>query len=140
VSTALVLGVAVAIGFRPDASPIEWLAAAGLLLLVVLAISWVSVCLGLVARSAEAADGFGFAILFLPYVSSAFVPTSTMPGWLQAVAEHQPVTPMIETLRGLLTGAPVADGTAMLALAWYVGILVVAMALAAHLFARRTAR
>jgi ABC-2 type transport system permease protein len=139
VSTVLVLGVAVAIGFRPDATPVEWLAAAGLLLLVVLAVSWVSVCTGLIANSVEAANGFGFFILFLPYVSSAFVPTSTMPPWLRAVADHQPITPVIETLRGLLTGTPVGD-SGLIAVAWFGGILLVATTVAARLFARRTRR
>ena len=138
VSTVLVLGTALLLGFRPDAGASEWLAAAGLVLLLVVALSWVSACLGLVARSAEAAGGLGFAILFLPYISSAFVPTSTMPVALRAVADHQPITPTIETLRGLLTGTPIG-ANAGLAVAWWGAITVAAYASARWLFARRAA-
>src|SRR5215470_11692240 len=103
-STLLVLGVALAIGFRPTAGPLEWLAVAGVLLAFVLAISALAAAIGLVAKSPEAANGFTFFVMFLPYASSAFVPVDTMPGWLQGFAEHQPVTPVIETVRGLLLG------------------------------------
>jgi ABC-2 type transport system permease protein len=137
VSTAIVLGLAFALGFRPHAGAAEWLAALALLLLVIWAISWVSVCFGLIARSPEAASGFSFFILFLPYVSSAFVPTSTMPSGLQAVADHQPITPVIETLRGLLTGSTIgSSGT--VAVIWFGAISALAMATATVLFRRRT--
>ena len=137
VSTAIVVGLAFALGFRPDAGPLEWLAALGLLLLVIWAISWVSVCFGLIANSPEAASGFSFFILFLPYVSSAFVPTSTMPAALQAVADHQPITPVIEALRGLLTGTPVGSSAAV-AVVWFGAISILAMTAATALFRRRT--
>ena len=105
-SAVLVLGVALLIGFRPAAEPLEWLAVAGVLLAFVVAISSLAAALGLLAGSPEAANGITFLILFLPYASSAFVPVDTMPTWLQGFAEHQPVTPVIETLRGLLLDTP----------------------------------
>jgi len=138
VSIALVFGVALLIGFRPQAGPLAWLAACGMLLLFVVAVSWLSAAVGLVASSAEAASGFTFFVLFLPYPSSAFVPIATMPGWLHGFAEHQPTTPVIETVRGLLLDTP-AGGSAWRALAWCTGLLLVAVALAALLFRRRTA-
>jgi ABC-2 type transport system permease protein len=139
VSTVVVIGVAFAIGFRPTAGLLEWLAAIGLILLFVLSISWVSVSFGLVAKTPEAASGFAFFLLFLPYVSSAFVPTDTMPAPLQAVADHQPITPLIEAIRGLLTGTPIG-ASAAIAVAWFASITVVAFAGSALLFRRRTAR
>jgi ABC-2 type transport system permease protein len=138
-SAALVVGTAVLMGFRPTAGPLAWLAATGVLLLFVLALSWLATVLGLLARSVEAANGFTFLILFLPYVSSAFVPTGTMPAWLRAVAEHQPITPVIETVRGLLTATPIG-GSAWLAVVWCAGIALASFALATWLFQRRTRR
>ncbi|HET6860834.1 MAG TPA: ABC transporter permease [Streptomyces sp.] len=138
VSTALVLGVAFAIGFRPSATLFGWLAAAGLLLAFILALSWLSAAVGLLTTSAEAAGGFTFFVSFLPYPSSAFVPVDTMPTWLHGFADHQPVTPVIESLRALLLGRPVGD-TGWVALSWCVGILLVSMAAAEALFRRRTA-
>ncbi len=136
-SALLVLGVALLIGFRPAAEPLEWLAVAGVMLAFVVAISSLSAALGLLAGSPEAANGIMFLILFLPYASSAFVPVHTMPTWLQGFAEHQPVTPVIETLRGLLLDTPTGD--AWTALAWCAGILAVSLAASGALFRRRTA-
>ncbi|TDB77657.1 ABC transporter permease [Micromonospora sp. KC723] len=138
VSTVLVLGVAVAIGFRPAVDPLGWLAAAGVLLLFLLAVSWLSAAFGLLARTPEAANGFTFLVMFLPYPSSAFVPVQTMPSWLRGFADHQPVTPVIETLRALLLGTPPGSAPA-LAAAWCLGILLVSVVLAAVLFRRRIA-
>jgi ABC-2 type transport system permease protein len=137
-ATVLVFGVAFLIGFRPSAGPLEWLAAGGVLLAFMLAISWLSAAIGLLARSPEAAGGFTFLMSFLPYPSSAFVPIDTMPTWLHGVANNQPVTPVIETLRGLLLGTPVGNSP-WLALAWCAAILVASIALAGVLFRRRTA-
>jgi ABC-2 type transport system permease protein len=137
-STLLVLGVALAIGFRPTAGPLEWLAVAGVLLAFVLAISALAAAIGLVAKSPEAANGFTFFVMFLPYASSAFVPVDTMPSWLQGFAAHQPVTPVIETVRGLLLGTPVGTSP-WLALAWCGGILAASLAASSVLFARRVA-
>ena len=138
-STALVLGVAFLAGFRPNATPIEWVAAIGVLALFVLAISWLSVCLGLLARTPEAASGYTFGFAFLPYVSSAFVPPETMPAVLRGFAEHQPITPIIETTRGLLMGSGIGVSL-WLSLAWFGGLTLVCFTWAAWLFRRRTAR
>ena len=135
-STVLVLAVAFLIGFRPHADPLAWLAAVGVLALFVLALSWFSAAAGLIARSAEAAGGFTFFVMFLPYPSSAFVPIDTMPSWLHGFAEHQPFTPVIESMRGLLLGTPVGNAP-WLALAWCGGILAVSVAASGFLFHRR---
>ena len=137
-STILVFGVACLIGFRPHASLPGWLAAAGLLLAFILAVSWLAAAYGLAAKTPEAANGFMFLVAFLPYASSAFVPVDTMPGWIQGFARNQPVTPVTQSLRGLLLGTPV--GTApWAALAWLGGILAVSLVLSGVLFSRRTA-
>ncbi len=137
-STVLVLAVAFLIGFRPDASPVDWLAAAGLLVVAVLALSWASAAVGLLAKTPEAASGFTFFVMFLPYPSSAFVPVETMPSWIHGFADNQPFTPLIESLRGLLLGTPVGDSP-WIALAWCAGILAVSVAVTGRLFRRRTA-
>ncbi|WP_234045830.1 ABC transporter permease [Streptomyces adelaidensis] len=137
-ATALVLCLAFAIGFRPSATLAGWLAATAVLLVYILALSWLSAAIGLFVKSSEAAGGFTFFVSFLPYPSSAFVPTDTMPGWLQGFAAHQPVTKVIETLRGLLLGQPVGT-TPWVALAWCAGILAVSAGASGLLFRRRTA-
>ena len=138
-STSLVLGVAFLIGFRPHAGPTQWLATLGVLLAFILAISWLAAAAGVLARSPEAAGGFTFFVMFLPYPSSAFVPINTMPGWLHGFARNQPCTSIIETLRGLLLDTPV--GTRPLtALAWCCGITVVSIGACGLLFQRRTGR
>jgi ABC-2 type transport system permease protein len=126
-------------GFRPTGDPLRWLAATGVLLLFMASVSWLAVCLGLLANSPDAANGYSFSLTFLPYLSSAFVPTHTMPGWLRAVADHQPITPTIETVRGLLMGTPIGH-EAWLALVWFGAVLVVAYAAATVLFRRRVTR
>jgi ABC-2 type transport system permease protein len=137
-ATLLVIGVAYLTGFRPDAGPREWLAAAGVLLLWVLALSWVAVCFGLIARTVEGANGFTFLVLFLPYLSSAFVPVETMKAGLRAVAANQPVTPITETLRGLLLGTPIGSH-GWQAVLWCGALLIGAYGAASVLFRRRTA-
>jgi ABC-2 type transport system permease protein len=137
-ATALVIGVAFLTGFRPDAGALEWLAVAGVLLLWVLALSWVAVCFGLIARTVEGANGFTFLVLFLPYLSSAFVPVETMKAGLRAVAANQPVTPITETLRGLLLGTPIGSH-GWQAVLWCGALLIGAYAAASVLFRRRTA-
>jgi ABC-2 type transport system permease protein len=137
VSTALVLGVALLIGFRPHAGPLGWLGAVGILALFVFALSWLSAAVGLLAGTPEAAAGFTFLVMLLPYPSSGFVPVATLPGWLRGFAVHQPATPVVESLRGLLLGTPVgADGYR--AVLWCAGITVVSVALCGLLFRRRT--
>ncbi|MEO8689369.1 MAG: ABC transporter permease [Solirubrobacteraceae bacterium] len=136
-STVIVFGVAFLIGFRPHAGALDWLAAVGILVAFVLAISWLAAAIGQIAKSREAANGFTFVIMFLPYASSAFVPVDTMPSAIQGFARHQPITPVIETLRGLLLGTPVGSSP-WTALAWCGGILAVSMAASGVLFRRRT--
>ena len=136
-STTLVLAVGLLIGFRPHADALEWVAAAGVLLAFVLALSWLAAVIGLLARSPEGANAFTFFVMFLPYPSSAFVPVATMPSWIQGFAEHQPVTPVIETIRSLLLGTP-AGSSPWQALAWCAGLLTVSITLAGVLFRRRT--
>jgi ABC-2 type transport system permease protein len=143
ISTLLVLGVAFAIGFRPHAGVTGWLVTAGVLLAFILAISWLSAVIGLLAGSPDAANGATFIVLFLPYASSGFVPISTMPTWLRGFARNQPDTPVIDAVRShLMTShlmSPSGNST-WLALAWCGGILVVSAAVSAVLFQRRAAR
>ena len=139
VATAVVVGVALAVGFRPTASLAGWLRATGVIALYILAITYLFAAIGLAAGSPEGANGYGFALLFLPYVSSAFVPVETMPEWLEPVARHQPVTPVIETIRALLFGGPVA-AHGWWALAWCAAILAGAIAWGGWLFRRRAGR
>ncbi|TDD21567.1 ABC transporter permease [Kribbella turkmenica] len=139
VSTAIVIAASLAMGFRPNAGPGDWLAAIGLMLLYVLALSWLAAGVGVIAKSVESASTLSFFMLFLPYLSSAFVPPETMPSWLQPVSEHQPITPVIETVRGFLIGAPPGnDG--WIALAWCTGLLLFSFTLATSLYRRRTSR
>jgi ABC-2 type transport system permease protein len=135
VSTALVVGVAYLLGFRPAAGAAEWLLVVALLAAYVLALTWVAVCVGVVASSPEAAAGFSFGVMFLPYVSSAFVRPETMPAALEWFARYQPVTPVTDTLRGWLVDLP--GGAPLPAFAWCALFLVVARVLAGVLFARR---
>jgi len=138
-TATLVVAVALLIGWRPTASPGEWLAVIGLLALYVMAIAWIATVVGLLVRAPEAAEGFAFVILFLPYIGSGFIPTDTMPSWLRAFADHQPTTPVTETLRGLLMGTPIGS-SGPVALAWCAGLAVAGCAGAAVLYGRRTAR
>jgi len=136
-STVLVFAVAIPVGFRSSAAPLAWLGAAGVFALFVFAMSWLCAALGVAASSPEAATGLTFLISFLPYPSSAFVPIDTMPSWLQGFARHQPATCVIDTLRGLLHGGPVASPAAQ-AVAWSIGIAAAGIVLAGILFRRRT--
>jgi ABC-2 type transport system permease protein len=143
VATTLVIALGLGIGWRPTASPIEWIAAGGMIVLFILAISWLAAGVGLLARSAEAASSFAMVLMFIPYVSTAFVPAHTMPTVLGDFARYQPFTPIIETMRGLWMGhtsigVPVAH-EAVLAIAYCLGILAVSMVASAKLFRHRTA-
>ncbi|MFV0126328.1 ABC transporter permease [Streptomyces sp. HMX112] len=123
-SVVLVGAVAVAIGFRStDATALEWLAALGLLALVALALTWIAVGMGMVSPNAEAASNNALPLIVLPLISSAFVPVEAMPGWFQPIAEYQPFTPAIETLRGLLLGSGIGHN-GWLAVAWCVALTV----------------
>jgi ABC-2 type transport system permease protein len=136
-STLLVVALAVVIGFRSDAGVLAWVGAAAVAVLFMVTIATVSVVIGVLARSPDGASGFTFFVLFLPYISSGFVEPETLPTILRGFAEHQPMTPVIETMRGLLLGTEVgADG--WLAAAWCVGIIAVSIPLAAWSFRART--
>lgn len=137
-SLLLVVGVGVLIGFRSSASVVEWLVVAGILALFTLALTWLAVVPGLTATSVDGVSGFSYPLIFLPFVSSAFVPTAGMPGPVRAFAEHQPVTPIVDALRSLMSGRPAGDDL-WVALAWCVGLLVVAYALAMLTYRRRLA-
>jgi ABC-2 type transport system permease protein len=143
VATGLVIGVGLGIGWRPTTSIPRWLAAVGMIVLFVLALSWLAAAVGLLARSVEAANSLTFVLMFIPYVSTAFVPAHTMPWVLRGFAENQPFTPIVETMRGLWmghtsTGAAVAH-EAWIAGAYCLGILAVSYAAACWLFRHRTA-
>lgn len=133
-STAVVIGVALAMGFRPAATWAEWMGAMAIVMAYVLVVTYLFAAIGVLAGSPEAASGYGFILLFLPYLSSAFVPVETMPGWLQAFARHQPITPITESVRGLLLGGAV-PWTA--ALAWCAVLLLLGGGLASWAFRRR---
>ncbi|WP_225824817.1 ABC transporter permease [Streptomyces naphthomycinicus] len=117
-----ILGIGLAIGFRPDATPVEWIAAAGLMTLVSLALTWIAVGMGLASPNAEGASNMGLPLTMLPLLSSAFVPVDAMPGWFRWFAEYQPFSPAIETLRGLLLGTGIGTKNAVLAVAWCLGL------------------
>ncbi|MFC4507852.1 MULTISPECIES: ABC transporter permease [Streptomyces] len=121
-SLVLVLGIGLAIGFRPDASPVEWIAAAGLMALVSLALAWLAVGIGLISPNPEGASNIGTPLVMLPFLSSAFVPVDAMPGWFRWFAEYQPFSSVIETLRGLLLGTEIGTKNAVLAVAWCLGL------------------
>src|ERR1700689_708937 len=136
ISLVAVVGVAVAVGFRSGAGVLAWLAVAGILILFILALTWIAVIPGLTAKSVDGASAFSYPLIFLPFISSAFVPTNTMPGPVRAFAEHQPVTSIVVAIRDLFARQPVGSGI-WTALAWGVGILVVAYVLAGFAYRRR---
>ncbi|QDI90083.1 ABC transporter permease [Salicibibacter halophilus] len=136
VATTVVFIVALLIGFDPNAELLEWLGVIGILSLFMFSVNWLFVVFGLLVKNVETANAITFPMLFLPYVSSAFVPTETMPSWLHAFAENQPMTPLIETLRGLLLGTPIGHNH-WLTMAWFGGLLIVSFIVATILFKRR---
>lgn len=135
-SVAVVLAVAVALGFRPTADPLQWLGAAGVLSLFTFALIWLAVALGLAAKSVETASNTPMILTLLPFLGSGFVPTSTMPTGLRQFAEYQPFTPVTETVRGLLTGTSIG-GHAVAAIAWSIGITIASYLWAVHLYTHR---
>lgn len=138
VSVVVVVLVALVMGFRSGAGPLAWLAVAGLLALFTLAMTWLAVVAGLSARTVDGASAFSYPLILLPFVSSAFVLTATMPGPVRAFAEHQPVTPIVDVMRDLYTQQPVGSDL-WVALAWCLGMLIVAYALAMATYHRRLA-
>jgi ABC-2 type transport system permease protein len=138
VSVVVVVGVALVMGFRSGAGPLAWLAIAAILILFTLALTWLAVIAGLSAKTVDGASAFSYPLIFLPFISSAFVATATMPGPVRAFAEHQPVTPIVNTIRDLYTQQAVGTGIGI-ALGWCVGILIVAYALAMATYHRKIA-
>jgi len=134
-AVAVVLVVALVIGFRPTTGPAEWLAAAGLLVLTALAISWLSVALGMVTDNVETASNLPMFLILLPFLSSGFVPTESMPDGLSWIAENQPFTPIIETMRGLLLGTPIGN-SGVVAIGWCLVISVLGYLWARKLYER----
>ena len=136
VAAAAIIGVAFLLGFRPSASPLDWLGVIGMVVLLATAAGWFTVALGLAAKSPETAGLAAVPLVMLPFFSSAIVPAAKMGPGVREFAEYQPFTPIIETLRGLLNGTPSA-GTAMAAIAWCVGIAVVGYLWARATFSKR---
>ncbi|ADD45218.1 ABC transporter permease [Stackebrandtia nassauensis] len=137
--TAVVMAVAVALGFRSDATPLEWLGVLGVMVMVSFAFIWMSVLVGLIAKTVESASNIPMPLMMLPFLGSGFVPTDTMPAGLRTFAEYQPFTPVNETLRGLLLGTEIGD-SAWLAVAWCAGISLVCFLLARRRFNRPQTR
>lgn len=139
IAVALVLGVGLAIGFRPSAGPIWWMAAAGLIVLIAFAVSWIGVAMGMQSKTVETASNLPMILTVLPLLGSGFVPTGSMPAWMQLFAEYQPFTPFIETIRGLLLGTPVGWNPA-LALGWSVVVALAGYAWSMILYERKSVR
>ncbi|WP_326810852.1 ABC transporter permease [Streptomyces scopuliridis] len=135
----LVVGVALAVGFRSGATPLEWLAAAGLLAAIAFAVTWLSVALGLISKTVESASNKPLLIQFLPFLGSAFVPAESMSPGLRWFAEYQPFTPMTETLRGLLSGSEIGNN-GWISLAWCAGIALIGYVWSRSLFNSGTTR
>ena len=138
ISVVVVVGVALLMGFRSGAGVLAWLAIAGILILFTLALTWLAVIAGLSAKTVDGASAFSYPLIFLPFISSAFVATATMPGPVRAFAENQPVTPIVNTIRDLYAQQPISTDI-WIALAWCVGILIVAYALAMATYHRKIA-
>lgn len=138
VSLALVVLVAVAMGFRSGAGPGAWFAVLGIMVLFTLALTWLAVIPGLTATSVDGVSGFSYPLVFLPFISSAFVPTDGMPGPVRWFAEHQPVTPIVNTIRGLYAEQAIGDD-GWIAVAWCLGLLLVAYLLAMRTYRRKIA-
>jgi ABC-2 type transport system permease protein len=136
ISLVIVVLVALLMGFRSGAGVLTWLAVGGVLILFTLALTWVAVIPGLSATSADGASAFAYPLIFLPFISAAFVPTDTMPGPVRAFAEHQPVTSIVNAIRDMFTQQPVGTDI-WIALAWCLGILIVAYALAMTTYHRK---
>jgi ABC-2 type transport system permease protein len=137
-SVVVVVLFALLMGFRSGAGVLAWLAVVGILVLFTLALTWLAVIPGLTAKSPDGASAFSYPIIFLPFISSAFVPTGTMPGPVRAFAENQPVTSIVNTIRDLFTKQPVSTDI-WIAMAWCLGLLAVAYALAMATYHRRVA-
>ncbi|HEY1699025.1 MAG TPA: ABC transporter permease [Trebonia sp.] len=138
VSVVIIIGVGLIMGFRSSAGVLPWLAVAGMLILFTLTLTWLALIAGLTAKSTDGASAFSYPLIFLPLISSAFVPTATMPGPVRAFAQNQPVTSIVDTIRDLLARQPAGDAI-WIALAWCAGILLVAYAFAMLAYRRKIA-
>jgi ABC-2 type transport system permease protein len=138
VSLAVVVGVGLIMGFRSSAGVLEWLAVVGILVLFTVTLTWVAVIAGLSAKSVDGASAFSYPLIFLPFISSAFVPTASMPGPVRWFAQYQPVTSIVNSIRQLLTSGHIS-GDIWIALAWCTGVLVVAYVGAISVYRRRMA-
>ena len=136
ISVIVIILVALIMGFRSSAGILSWLAVAGILALFTLALTWIAVIAGLSAKSVDGVSAFSYPLIFLPFISSAFVPTRSMPSGVRIFAEHQPVTSIVETIRALLTNHP-AGNEIWIALAWCVGIMLVAYIFAMRAYEKR---
>jgi ABC-2 type transport system permease protein len=136
ISVVVIILVALIMGFRSPAGLLSWLAVAGILALFTLALTWIAAIAGLSARSIDGASAFAYPIIFLPFISSAFVPTASMPPVVRAFAENQPVTSIVDALRALLSGQPVGSAI-WVALAWCLGIMLVAYIFAMRVYKKR---
>ena len=136
ISVVVIIAIALIMGFRSSASPLSWLIVAGILLLFTLTLTWIAVIPGITAKSIDGAAGFSYPLIFLPFISSAFVPTDTMPVVVRAFAANQPVTSIVNSIRALLTGQPVGNSI-WIALAWCVGIMAVAYVFAMRAYKSR---
>ncbi|WP_442576855.1 ABC transporter permease [Microbacterium sp. F51-2R] len=135
-SVVVVIAVALLMGFRSGANVLQWLAVAGILTLFTLALTWLAVIAGLSAKTMDGAGAFAYPLIFLPFISSAFVPTETMPGPVRFFAEYQPVTSIVDALRDLLAGRP-ASSDIWIALAWCVGILLIGYVVSMVIYRRK---
>lgn len=140
IALVLVVGLAVLLGFRPNADLVDWLLIAVLLLGILIALLWISVAIGTVAKTVESASNLPMPFLLLPFLSAGFVPADTMPSWLQWFTDSQPFTPWIETLRGLLLGTPVTPLNAVMAAVWCVVLAVAGYVWSRYLYARKSVR
>jgi ABC-2 type transport system permease protein len=138
ITAAVVVGVAVLLGFRPTAGPVEWIAAAGVFAMLALALTWLTVAFGLLAKTPAGANSLSLLPAVLPFVSSAFIPTGSMSGGVRWLAQNEPFTPIIDTMRGLLTGTGIGN-SAILAIAWSAGLTLVGYFWARALYNRRPA-
>jgi ABC-2 type transport system permease protein len=136
ITVAIIIGVGLLMGFRTGAGPLAWLAVIGILTLFTLALTWVAVIAGLSAKTVDGAAGFSYPLIFLPFISSAFVPTASMPGPVRFFAENQPVTSIVNSIQALFAGEPVGADL-WVALAWCVGILIAAYVIAMVIYRRK---
>ena len=140
VTVSIVIGTAIVVGFRPEAGFTQWLMAAGILMLYISMIAWLGVVSGVFSKDSESAAGLMVLVGVLPFLSSGFVPTDTMPLVLRVFAENQPMTPVINSVRALLLNQPVPDGALGMALLWCIGLMMVFYVLAMHIFNRKVTK